>query len=217
MSATTNQYETPETARGNGMSTGQLGVLIVVSLLTVATRLVDSPMANLSTMAVLALFAGTVVRHPAGLLLPLLIRVLTDGIVHLQTGYGFFPSWPFDYSAYVLIYVIGLAIPRQPLQGEDATPGRLIGRLAAVVGGTSLSVLIYFVLSNFGVWQMWPDTYPPTVAGLMDCFTKAIPFVKGTIWGNMVAGPVFYVAWYMVSAAALEEQQVASLLASTKD
>ena len=77
------------------------------------------------------------------------IRVLTDGIVHLQTGYGFFPSWSFDYSAYVLIYFIGIAIPKRPLTGQAASPWRLTGRIAAVLGGTSLSVAIYFVLSKY--------------------------------------------------------------------
>lgn len=217
MSASTNAYRTPDSGRDWGLSTAQLGVVAIVSLLTLASRLIDSPVANLSTMAALALFAGTVIRHPIGILLPLAIRVLTDGIVHLQTGYGFFPSWPFDYSAYVLIYVIGIAIPKRPLTGQAASPWRLTGRIAAVLGGTSLSVAIYFGLSNFGVWKMWPDTYPPTAAGLIDCFTKALPFVKGTIWGNMIAGPLFYAAWYLVSASVVEEQRVGSLLASADE
>lgn len=164
-----------------------IGAVCIVSL---CLRLIDSPIANLSSMAALALFSGTVLRHPAGLLLPLGIRALTDSLIHLKTGYGFFPSWPFDYSAYALIWLIGLNIPRT---------GRWnIGkRIVAVLGGTIASVLVYFLLSNFGVWLLWPETYPRTAAGLLDCFVKAIPFARGTILGNLIAAPAFYWAWFM--------------------
>ncbi len=185
-------------------------MIVVVSLITVATRMIDSPMMNLSTVAALALFSGTVVRHPLGFLLPLLIRGLTDVFVHLQTGYGFFPSWPFDYSAYVLIYFLGILIPRTPIRAGVGMGWRIAGRTAAVLGGSGAAVLVYFLLSNFGVWLIWPDTYAHTTAGLIDCFTKAIPFVRGTILGNLVAAPLFYGAWYCLAAVVPVDQRLAA-------
>ena len=127
------------------------------------------------------------VRHPIAFLLPLAIRVLTDGLLHWKTGYGFFPSWPLDYLAYVLIFFVGRQI--QPK------------RYLAVVTGSVASIAIYFLLSNFGVWLMWADTYSRSVAGLVECFVKAVPFARGTILGNLIAAPAFFALWNAFAVA----------------
>lgn len=179
-------------------------LLAAVSVVTIAIRLADSSLPNLGTMIALTLLTGTVFRHPVGMLLPLAVRGLTDVLVYVQTGYSFFPSWPFDYSAYLLIFLLGLAVP-----ASAATSGGITGwikRILAVASATSGGILAYFLLSNFGVWYIWPDTYPHTPAGLLDCFAKGLPFAKGTILGNLAAAPVFYAAWYVL---VLTEQQPA--------
>ena len=113
---TSNPYQSPTDqtgAHGIGSSRTAAGWIVItcVCLISICLRLIDSPVSNLSSMVALALFCGTVFRHPAGWLLPLGIRLLTDCIIHMKTGYGFFPSWPLDYSAYLLIYAAGFAIP----------------------------------------------------------------------------------------------------------
>ena len=50
--------------------------------------------------------------------------------------------------------------------------------------GTILkSSTLFFVLTNFGVWLMG---YPLTFAGLVSCYTLAIPFFVNTIIGDLV-------------------------------
>lgn len=174
-------------AAGGPWLTKQTKVIAGVCLVSLATRLIDSPLSNFSSMAALALLCGSVVRHPAGVLVPLAVRLLTDVLVQIKTGYGFFPSWPFDYTAYLLIFCLGRFVMARSYK--------------AVFGGAIASVAVYFVLSNFGVWLMWPDTYPRTIAGLTDCFAMAIPFARGTVLGNLIAAPFFFGVWNAVSAS----------------
>lgn len=168
-------------------SAKQIAVVFAACLLTVCLRLADTPMANLGTMVALALFCGSVFKHPLAVLLPLAIRVATDCLIHWKTGYGFFASWPFDYAVYGLIFFLGTVIPPK--------------KYAAVCFGGLASVVTYFLVSNFGVWYVWPDSYPRTAAGLVNCFTLALPFARGTIVGNLIAVPVFFAAWNAATAA----------------
>jgi len=57
--------------------------------------------------------------------------------------------------------------------------------LPRVIGGALGGSLIFFVISNFGVWLASP-LYPNTLEGLMMCYTAAIPFFHYTIAGNLV-------------------------------
>ena len=51
-----------------------------------------------------------------------------------------------------------------------------------------LSATIFFVITTFAVW-MSGTMYPPTLDGLILCYTMAIPF-----FGNTLAGTLFYVS-----------------------
>ena len=51
-----------------------------------------------------------------------------------------------------------------------------------------VSSTIFFVITNFAVW-MSGTMYPPTLDGLLLCYTMAIPF-----FGNTLAGTLFYVS-----------------------
>jgi hypothetical protein len=50
------------------------------------------------------------------------------------------------------------------------------------IGGTALiSSMLFFLVSNFGAWLQPELKYPQTLAGLIQCYTMALPFFKGTI------------------------------------
>ena len=42
------------------------------------------------------------------------------------------------------------------------------------------SSLIFFIISNFGVWVS-SDMYEKNIAGLVNCYIMAIPFLKNTL------------------------------------
>ena len=66
----------------------------------------------------------------------------------------------------------------------------LIGRLAAQnmklqLVGLPLASLLFFLMSNFGVWLYW---YPHTLNGLAACYLLAVPFYRNTLIGDLVFG-----------------------------
>lgn len=178
----------------------QISFLLGVCIVSIALRLVDSPISNFSSMIALALFSGAVIRHPAAFLLPVAIRAVTDLLIQAKTGYGFFASWPFDYAAYAAIFLF-------------ATYSVRPHRTASIAGGSIVAVCTYFILSNLGVWIM-TDMYPQTAAGLMECFTLAIPFARGTVLGNLIAVPIFFAGWNLLAVPATTAETVGGTIAT---
>src|SRR5437879_2486750 len=54
-----------------------------------------------------------------------------------------------------------------------------------------LSSLIFFVVSNFGVWVTDPF-YPKTLTGLGLCYLSALPFLANQILGDLSYGVVMF-------------------------
>lgn len=164
----------------------QTSVLAAACLISVALRLIESPLPNFSSVIAVSLLCGAVLQHPAGVLLPLAVRATTDLTLYLK-GVAFFDSWMFDYAAYVLICLLGHAInPRQTLP---------------VLGTCLISVALYFGLSNFGVWLMQSDFYEKSAQGLLLCYTNAVPFVRGTLIGNLVMSALFFGALNLTTSS----------------
>ena len=60
-----------------------------------------------------------------------------------------------------------------------------------------LASLLFFALSNFGVWLSW---YPHTLQGLLTCYTLALPFYRNTLIGDLVFGSVAIAAMHLLSS-----------------
>ena len=150
-------------------------LVTVAAVLAIGLRLIEGPMHNFSAMGTLAVLCGAVIRPTwLGLLIPLAARLLTDSVLELRTGHGWYGSIMFDYAAYVLSFGIGRMIRPQ--------------RAASALGAGLLAAISFFVVSNVGVWCLPHEgmyLYPRTIAGLMDCFTQAIPFARGTFLGDI--------------------------------
>ena len=150
-------------------------LVTVATLLAIGLRLIEGPMHNFSAMGALAVLCGAVIRPTwIGLLIPLAARLLTDSVLELRTGHGWYGSIMFDYAAYVASFGIGRMIRPQ--------------RAASALGAGLLAAISFFVVSNVGVWCLPHEgmyLYPRTFAGLMDCFTQAIPFARGTFLGDI--------------------------------
>ena len=151
-------------------------VVAAACVVAVALRLIDNPYMNFSALGALAVLCGAVVR-PAWLaiLIPLGCRVLTDIVIQTESGGGVYSSWMFVYAAYVAIFAIGRWI--QPKH------------IPAAFAAGLLSGAAFFLISNFGEWNMPYEAgqymYARTFSGLTTCFVKAIPFARGTFFGDV--------------------------------
>lgn len=61
-----------------------------------------------------------------------------------------------------------------------------------VVGAALASSVSFFVISNFAVWAAFSGLYPKTFAGLITCYTAAIPFFRGTLESDLFFSIAFF-------------------------
>ena len=121
---------------------------------------------NFSPIAALAFFGGAqFASKRLAFLVPLAAMFLSDLVLELRS---LFPS---STAALRSLSVLGFWLRRR--QNVRAIGG------AAIVGA-----LLFFVLTNFGVWAMG-QMYPKTLAGLLDCYVAAIPFFQNTLLSNL--------------------------------
>jgi hypothetical protein len=154
-------------------------------LLAAASRLIPHP-PNFSPIAALALFGGAQFADKRlAFLVPLAAMFLSDMILELHS------LIPVIYGSFALIVCLGFWLRRR--QNVRAIGG------AAIVGA-----LLFFVLTNFGVWAMG-QMYPKTPAGLLNCYVAAIPFFQNTLLSNL-----FYSA-LLFGGLAIAENRFAKL------
>lgn len=134
-----------------------LAVLMFVVLLI--SRLVPHP-ANFTALTAVGLFGGSYWRRSQlKFVVPLLALFLTDAYL------GFYPGIVFTYVAVALGVIVA------PL---------LSASLWNVLARGVLASVLFFVVSNLGVW--WSSgMYAPTLAGLVDCYVMALPFFHNTL------------------------------------
>lgn len=125
---------------------------------------------NMAPIAAIALFAGAYLDRRIAPWVPLAIMIATDLILGMHDVV--FYTW----GAFVLIGFMGMGL-------KDKVT------LPRVFGMTVLSSLIFFVISNFGVWMAW---YPRTLAGLSECYVMALPFLRNTMASNVAFSLVLF-------------------------
>ena len=146
-----------------------------IILLAAATRIVLPP-SNFAPMNAIAVFSGT---YFAGLLsalfVPLAAIFISDQAVNfLYFGkmQMFYEGWYWQYGAYLLLSCVGMVLKN-----------RVSG--STVVTSSLVSSLIFFFVTNFGVWAS-TNLYPRTLDGLALCFTAAVPFFGATLFGDLL-------------------------------
>ncbi len=162
-----------------------LPILLVV--LCVVLRVVPHP-PNFAPVGASAVFAGrTMKTGPAGVLV---IAAMFAGDIVLARLHGYpVVSWvtPFVYSGFLV----------QALCGRWLRSSRGGALVAALLGA-----LAFFVLSNLGVW-IASGMYPHTASGFVACYVSALPFLGGTLLGD-VTWTVILSAAYRPAAARLD-------------
>ena len=137
-------------------------VLISFIIVAVLVRLFPHP-PNVAPITAVALFAGThFSRKHWAILMPILAMLVTDVFL------GFSMITPIVYLAFVGVTALGFVLKKMN------------------IGTVLLSSLLFFVVTNLGVWFLY---YPLTPKGLMTCFTLALPF-----FGYAVVGDLFFSA-----------------------
>jgi hypothetical protein len=155
-----------------------LALVAFLIALDVAARLLPH-VPGVWPVAATALFAGRTLRIPAlALVVPLAATALSN------------IALPGDDWRVLLTVAAALTVP--VFAGMLARRWR--GALP-VVAAMVASSLVFFAATNFAVWA-FDDLYPPTFAGLVQCFVAALPFLDRTVLGDLFwTGVLFGGAW----------------------
>jgi hypothetical protein len=152
-------------------------VLFLIGFDVVARLLLHVP--NVSPVAASALFAGMMLhRRALAPVVPLAAMLIGDLLIGLD-------DWRVAavvYAAMVLPALAGILASRY-------RPSRVV--VPAVVACS----LIFFATTNLAVWA-FGGLYSLDMAGLMQCYTLALPFLKYTMAGDLLwAAVLFGGAW----------------------
>lgn len=134
-------------------------LLIGFVIMAVLVRLLPHP-PNFTPIIALALFGSTTFTNKwLGISLPLIAMGISDMYL------GFYGISYWVYGSFFLISILGTYWKK------------------IKVTNVLTSSLIFFIITNFGVWVM--GGYPKDITGLILCYTMAIPFFTNTIAGTL--------------------------------
>ena len=136
-------------------------ILFIVGLFFISAllRLVPHP-PNMTPIGGLAIFSGLYLRGYLGYIIPLVPMILSDLVL------GFSPITPWVYLSFVMITLF--------------VQWKKTASIKTVLG----SSMIFFLLSNLGVYSLGGYTY--TFQGLIMCYTMALPFFLNTLIGDVI-------------------------------
>ena len=155
----------------------QFGIITLLIILATASRLIEHPL-NFTPISAMILFgAAHFNKKWQVFLIPLFATAISD----LWISGGYFNAW--IYGSYLLIMLLGITMYSNRVSFTN------------VIGGAIGSSLIFFIVSNFGVWM-----HPLYIKSLWACYVDAIPFYQNTLAGNLFYSGVLFGSYYMLQS-----------------
>ena len=157
------------------------------------SRLIPHPY-NFAPIGAMSIFgAAYFTDKKFAFLLPILGLFISDLLINniLYSGYYssftlFTPGFGWTYGAMMLIVIAGFFIMKKV-------------NVTRVIGGALSASLIFFIVSNFGVWVLGSPgvnniAYAKDFNGLVECYILAIPFFGNTFLSTLIfAYPAIFV------------------------
>ncbi|MGH8004748.1 MAG: DUF6580 family putative transport protein [Limisphaerales bacterium] len=139
-------------------------MIYFLTLITILIRLLPHA-PNFAPLGALALLAG-MTGDKSKIWLPLAAVFATDFVL------GFYSGFIWVYLSYGLLFFTGYFMRKaEGIKKSTALP----------LAGSAL----FYLVSNFGVWAPG-SMYPPTWAGLAQCYAAALPFFRNTAVSDLV-------------------------------
>jgi hypothetical protein len=154
----------------------RFGIIVALIFIAALSRILPHP-SNFTPLMAISLFGAAYFSNKwQAILIPLIATWLSDlfinNAIYQPTGFVWiYEGFYWQYSTYFLTCIFGLFMLRKI-------------NVARVLGSSLIAAIMFFAVSNFGVWA-GSTTYPQTVNGLLACFAAGIPFFGGTVIGNL--------------------------------
>lgn len=170
----------------------QFGILTAIVALAAFSRVIPHTL-NFSPLAAVGLFgAAHFAKRWQAFIIPIAATWFSDLFLNNVIYTKYYPSftWFYEgfywqYGSYLLIVGLGLLLYKQRIS------------VLNVAGGAVASGLIFFLISNFGVWA-GSTVYPQNTAGLMACYAAGLPFYKATFMGDVLFSGVLFGGYYLL-------------------
>lgn len=157
----------------------QLVTLILMVLAAAFSRLIPHPW-GFTAVGAMALFGGAFFSSKKlSMLIPLMALFVSDLVL------GFHSTILYVYGAFAIVVVLGWN-----LRSEQKS-------IFQISTFSLASSLIFFTISNFGVWMV-EGLYAPTWQGLVQCYVAAIPFLAKQIYGDLFFSGVLFGGYAVV-------------------
>jgi len=153
--------------------------MVALSLIIIGILLRFTPhLPNFTPVAAIALFSGAYLNKKYALVIPLVLMMLSDLFIGMHNVIFF--TW----GSFILITLLGLWLKKRK---------SIFGAISMSLG----SSLIFYLVSNFGVWLMgW---YPHDLTGLINCYVMALPFLRNFTLATILYTAVFFSVYELIA------------------
>ncbi|HLP17940.1 MAG TPA: DUF6580 family putative transport protein [Bacteroidota bacterium] len=148
-----------------------------------------SPLLNMTPVGAIALFGGHYFRDrwkafaaPIGVLL--LSDLFMNAFFYLHSWVLFYDGFLWTYGSFALMVVLGRLMERV--------------RVRSVVTACVTAALAHWLITDLGVWLAHGTDittgmpYSFDFAGLVKCYTLAIPYLEHMLAGNLIFGAILF-------------------------
>ena len=158
-------------------------IILCLLIVGIASRLIPH-YPNFTAVGAISLFGAAFAgRRSVAIIIPFLVMLFSDMILNNLIYARLYPD---DYQHFTLFYrgaywsyaAFGLVV----IMGYSLFHNKVT--VPKVFAGSLTASMIFFLLSNFGVWAS-SGAYPVNFAGLMSCFTMGLPFLINQVLGDM--------------------------------
>jgi hypothetical protein len=128
-------------------------------------RLIPHP-ENFAPITATALFGAVYLPKKYAFIIPLSALLISDLFLGF---YGL--EMAFVYGSFIISGLIGLMIKSRK-------------NIFTVIGATLTASILFYLITNFGVWLEPRSWYTKDLAGLLQSYTAGIPFFRNTLMGD---------------------------------
>lgn len=162
--------------------------VLAVSLITFAVMLRLMPHApNFAAIAAIAIFGGGILPRRWALSLPLAAMIVSDFFI------GFHSLFWVTWGSFLLIALLSSKYMNKI-------------RPASVVGASLGASILFFLVTNFGVW-LEGRLYPLTYEGLISSYYNAIPFFRNTLISDLAFSTLLFGSYVLIYRYVLKGKQ----------
>ncbi len=176
-------------------------LLVALVLSAASCRFIDFGVWNFAPIGAIALFGGACFANRRTAFAVTFATMLLSDVLLFASKYR---EWSDDGVKWMALGYVAF--------GVAVLIGRLLrNRRSAlnVVLGSLAGSIVFFLLTNFGAWIV-ETSYTKDLAGLVECYSQAIPFFRGTLVGDLTFNAVLF------GSLALLELRVPALKAESQ-